>query len=93
MFIPADQPSTYVFTVATRHNTPGSRILMLHHPMHIPLRTVDTSPGLADQSLISGEKISKAGYVSIFNNKEFSIYNGRTTKILLSEEDILNLKS
>ena len=88
-FIPTDQPSTKVFTVATGHKTPGSRVAKLHHPVREPARTVDIVPGLADQSLISGEKFSKVGYVSICDNEEVNIYDGRTFKIIVSEEAVL----
>ena len=88
-FIPTDQPSTKVFTVAKGHKTPGSRVGKLHHPVREPERTVDIVPGLADQSLISGEKFSKAGNVSICDDEEVNIYDGRTVKIIVSEEAVL----
>ena len=65
LFIPTNQPSTKIFTVATGHKTPRSRVAKLHHPVRDPARTVDIVPGLADQYLLSGEKFAKAGYVSI----------------------------
>ena len=34
-------------------------------------------------------KVSKAGYVSICNDAEVNIYDGRTVKITVSEEDVL----
>ena len=34
LFIPTDQPSTKMFTVATGHKTPGSGVAKLNHPMH-----------------------------------------------------------
>ena len=88
-FIPTDQPSTKVFTVATGHKTPGSRVLKLHHPVRKPARMVDIFPVLADQSLISGEKFSKAGYVLICYDEEVNIYEGRTVKIIVSDEAVL----
>ena len=32
-FIPTDQPSNKMFTVATGHKNPGSRVAKLHHPV------------------------------------------------------------
>ena len=89
LFIPTDQPSTKMFTVATGHKTQGSRVAKLHHPVREPARTVGIVPGLADQSLLSREKFSKAGYVSICNDEEGNIYDGRTVKITVSEEAVL----
>ena len=57
--------------------------------MREPAQTVDIVPGLADQSLLSGEKFSKSGYVSIYDDAEVNIYDGRTVKITVSEEAVL----
>ena len=78
-----------MFTVATGHKTPGSRVSKLHHPVREPARTVDIVPGIADQSLLSGEKFAKAGYVFICDDEEVNIYDGRTIKISVSEEAVL----
>ena len=64
-FIQTGQPSTKVFTVADGHLTPVSTMEKLHHPVQEPAQTVDIFPALADQSLLSGNKFSEAGYVSI----------------------------
>ena len=50
---------------------------------------VDMVPSLADQSLLSGNKSAQAGYVKICDNKEVNIYDGRTAKIVVSEEAVL----
>ena len=88
-FIPTDQPSTKMFTVATGHKTPRCRVAKLHHPVREPARTVDIFPGLADQSLLSGENFAKAGYVSICDDAEVNIYDSRTVKISVSEKSVL----
>ena len=89
LFIPTDQPSTKLFTVATGRKTPGSRVAKLHHPLREPARKVDIVPGLAYQYLLSGKKFAKAGYVSICDDAEVNIYDGRTVKITVSEEAVL----
>ena len=61
----------------------------MHHPVREPVRTVDIVPGLANQSLLSEEKFAKAGYVSICDDAEVNIYDGRTFKITVSEEAVL----
>ena len=53
-FIHTGRPSTKVFTVAYGHKTPGSTEAKLHHPVREPARMVEMVPGLADQSLLSG---------------------------------------
>ena len=89
MFIPTDQPSTKIFTVATGHKTPGSRVAKLHHPVREPARTADIVPVLADQSLFSGEIFAKVGYVLICDDAEVNIYDGHIIKITVSEEAVL----
>ncbi len=80
---------TKVFTAATGYKTPGSTVAKLHHLVRKPVRTVDIVPGLRDQSLLSGRKFAKAGYVSICNNKEVNIYDGRTVQIFVSKAVVL----
>ena len=46
-------------------------------------------PKLADQSLLSGSKFSNAGYISICNDKEVNIYDGCTSRIIVSEAEVL----
>ena len=62
--------------VADSHKTPGPTEAKLHHPVREPARTVDMVPALADQSLMSINKFSQAGYVTICDNKEVNIYDG-----------------
>ena len=89
-FIPTYQPSNKMFTVATGHKNPGSRVAKLHHPVREPSQAVDMVPGLANQSLLSGERFAKAGYVSICDDAEVNIYDGRTVKINVLLEAVLN---
>ena len=55
------------------------------------MQAVNVVPGLADQSLISGEKFAKAEYVSIYDKEEvnINIYNICIAKIVVSEEAVL----
>ena len=43
---------------------------------------------LANQSLLSGSKFSDAGYISICDSKEVNIYDGHTSRILVSERAV-----
>ena len=88
-FIQTGRPSTKVFTVAYGHKTLGSTEAKLHHPEREPARTVEMVPALTDQSLLSGNKIPQAGYVTICDNQEVNIYHSRTAKIIVSEKAFL----
>ena len=88
-FIQTGQPSTKVFNVAEGHLTPGSTMAKLYHPVQETAQTVDIVPDLANQSLPIGNKFAKAGYVSICDESEVNIYNGRTVKIVVSEAAVL----
>ena len=79
-FIQTGRLSTKVFTVADGHKTPGSTEAKLHHPVREPEQTVDMVPALANQSLLSGNNFSQEGYVTICDNQEVNIYDGRTAK-------------
>ena len=46
-------------------------------------------PALANQSLLSGNKLAQAGYVTICENPEVNIYDGLTAKIIVSEKAVL----
>ena len=46
-------------------------------------------PALSNQYLLSGGKISEAGYVSVCGGLEVNIYDGPTSKITVSEKDVL----
>ena len=88
-FIQNGHPSTTVFTVSDSHLTPGSVMAKLHHPVQEPARTFNIVPTLANQFLLRGNKFAKAGYVSICNDAEVNIYDGRTVKIVVSGAAVL----
>ena len=88
-FIQTGQPSTKVFTVTDVHLTPGSTMAKLHHPVREPARTVDIVPSLVNQSLLSWNKFTETGYVSICNDVEVNIYDGRNVKSFVSEAAVL----
>ena len=75
-FIPTNQLSTKVFALADRHATSATTVAKLHHDAHKPAQTVDIVPALKGNSLLSGGKFDKAGYISICDGKEVNIYDG-----------------
>ena len=88
-FIQTTQKSTKVFSVSDVHQTPGSNIAKLHHPVREPAQTVDMVPDLAGQSLLSGAKFAEAGYISVCNVDEVRFYDSRTVRIVVLEENVL----
>ena len=64
-------------------------MVKIHHPVREPARTVDIVPALADQSLLSGNKFTEAGYVSICYDSGVNIYYGRTVRIVVSDAAVL----
>ena len=88
-FIQTGRPSTKFFTVADGHKTPGSIEAKLHHPVRYPARSVDMVPALANQYLLRVNKFAQAGYVTICDNQEVNIYDGRNSKIIVSEKAVL----
>ena len=88
-FIQTGWPSTKVFNVADSKKTSGSTEAKLHHPVRDPARKVDMFHALADQSLLSGNKFTQAGYVTICDNQEVNIYDGGTAKIIVSAKAVL----
>ena len=72
--------------MADGYCTPATNMAKLHHPVCEPSRTVDMVPALANQSLLSGVKFVKAGYISICNGDKVNIYDGNTTQNFVSKE-------
>ena len=87
-FIQTSQPSPKIFTVSDGCRHAVTNIAKLHHPVRDPACTVDMVHALADQSLLSGSKFANAGYISICDNKEVNIYDGRTSRVLVSERAV-----
>jgi hypothetical protein len=75
-FIPTNQLSTKVFALANGHATSATTVAKLHHTVPKPARTVNIVPALKGNSLLSGGKFAKAGYISICNGEDVNIYNG-----------------
>ena len=88
-FIQTTQKSTKVFSVADGCRTPVSNITKLHYPVHKHARTVDMVAALAVQSLLSGEKMAEAGYISVCDGDEVNLYDSRTARIVVSKEAVL----
>ena len=66
-----------------------SDVCKLEHELQDPVRTVDMVPDLVDYSLLGTSKLASAGYIKIYDGKEVNIYDSNTTKIIVSEEEVL----
>ena len=89
LFIQTTQKSTTVFSVADGCQTPGSNIAKLHHPVRKPAQTVDMTPALAGQSLLSGANFAVVGYISVCDGDEVNLYEICTARFVVSEESVL----
>ena len=88
-FIQTNKRSAKTFALTDGHPNPATNISNLHHDVREPSRTVNIVPDIKAQSLLSGGKFSKAGYISVCNKDEVNIYGRHTAKIVVSEEDVL----
>ena len=88
-FIKSNIPSSKVFHLPTGGTARASRTAKLHHNLREPARTVDIVPSLTDNTLISTGKFADANYFTVYDDKEVNIYDGKTTKIYITEEAVL----
>ena len=68
---------------------PDSNVCKLEPKLQDPARTVNMVPGLVNVSLLSMSKLASAGYITVYNEKEVNVYDGNTTKIVVSGEAVL----
>ena len=66
-----------------------SDVCKLEHELQDPVRTVDMVPDLVEYSLLGTSKLASAGYIKIYDGKEVYNYDSNTTKIIVSEEEVL----
>ena len=85
-FIPTALKLTKVFALAKSHPNPATNIALLNQKhLRQAARTIHIVPALAHQYLPSGGQFDDSGYVSICDGAEVNIYDGRTTRITISE--------
>ena len=88
-FIQTNERSNKVFALADGHPTAATNLAKLHHAIREPARTLNILPSLKAQSFLSVGKFSEAGYISICDHDKVNLYDGRTSKIVVSEEAVL----
>ena len=69
--------------------SPASDVCKIEHKLQDLARTVNMVPGLVDASLLITTKIASSGYIIVYDGKEVNVYNGSTTKIIVSGEAVL----
>ncbi len=61
----------------------------LPHDIRQPAKDIHIVPTITKSSLLSIPKMSGAGYITVFDNKEINIYNARDTKVVVTRQAIL----
>jgi hypothetical protein len=87
--IPTGILSKLVFHLPNGTTAAASTVNKLLHNIREPARSANIVPTLANNSLISTSKFVDAGYTVIYNNKEVNYYKKATTKIIVSEDEVL----
>ena len=90
-FIPMGQKSSKIFALADGHPTPATTVAKMEHNVIEPALTVNMVPALSNQFLLSGGKLSEAGYVSICDSNEVNIFDGCTAKINVSKAAVIKV--
>ena len=83
-FIPTNQKSNNVFHMPTGYTTPSCVQAKLHHDVREPSRTVDITPALKHNYILSGSKFSDAKYVTVLKPTEVLIYDDNNITIQVS---------
>ena len=68
---------------------PASDVCKLEHNLQDTSKKVGMFPGLFNVSLLSTSKLASAGCMKVYNRKEVNVYDGSTTKNIVSEEALL----
>ena len=91
-FCAKGQRSTKIFCLPDGSDAPASEVRLLQQPLRDPARTIDMVPSLRGASLLSTNKLANAGYVTVYDEDEVNVYNGRTVTIKVSEAAVLPIK-
>jgi hypothetical protein len=67
----------------------ASTVNKLLHDVWEPTQSANIIPTLANNSLISTSKFVDAGYTVVYNDKEVNYCKKGTTKIIVSEDAVL----
>jgi hypothetical protein len=87
--IPTGIPSKVVFHPPDGATAAASTVNKLLHNVQEPAQSANIFPTLANNSLISTSKFVDAGYTIVYDSKEVNYYEKATTKIIVSEDAVL----
>jgi hypothetical protein len=87
--IPTGIPSKVVFHLPNRTTAAASTVNKLLHNVREPTRSANIVPTLANNSHINTSNFVNAGYTIVYNDKEVNFYEKANTKIIVSEDAVL----
>jgi hypothetical protein len=87
--IPTSIRSKVVFHFPDGTMAAASTVNKLLHNVQEPTRSAKIIPTLANNSLISPSKFVNAKYTVIYDDNKFNYYKKATTKIIVSEDSVL----
>ena len=88
-FISTVKNSNKCFVIPNIDTMSENEIMKLAHELRDPENKVDIVPGV-HSTMISGVKFADADYVTILDKEGINIYDGKTTKITISEKAVLS---
>ena len=88
-FILSNIPSKQLFHMPNGDTERSIVKAKIDHNLKEPARPVYMVTGLKYNLLISARKFAGAKYITILTEDEFNIYDGKTTNIIVSEEELL----
>ena len=88
--IPTGRISGKIFQLPDGTRTAAATVSKLAHNVRQPAKEIHIVPSIKSNSLLSTEKIAKAGYTTVFNNEEVNIYDAHNTKLIVSRGAILH---
>ena len=81
--IPTGRISNKIFQLPDGTRTAAATVSELMHNVRQPAKDVHIIPSIESNSLLSMAKLSKAGYITVFDNEEVNIYDAHDTKLIV----------
>jgi hypothetical protein len=82
--IPTRRISNKIFQLPDVTRTAAATLSELAHNVRQPAKGVHIVPSIQSNSLLSRAKFAKAGYITVFDNKEVNIYDAHNTMLKVS---------
>ncbi len=88
--IPTGRISNKIFQLPDGTRTATATVSKLAHTVRQPAKEVHIVPSIEFNSLLSTAKFAKAGYITVFDNKEVNIYDMHNTTLKVLGGGILH---